>query len=145
MRLSVLERTRGGSSIFACSYVVAFSAMLAVFPAPMVSVCASEPVAEAKKRIDSKAYVIPKHTATEGEGYFAIIEGHNRCLYIGTHANAVNSWLVEFNTVDKKMRIAVDAHQAIGTDLKGFGSQSKMGSPTRGKRRGRAFKPAHRK
>ena len=26
-----------------------------------------------------------------------------------------------------------------------FGSQSKMGAPTRGKRRGRAFKPAHRR
>jgi hypothetical protein len=26
-----------------------------------------------------------------------------------------------------------------------FGSVSKMGSPTRGKRRGRAFKPAHRR
>ena len=94
----------------------------------IVAVLANENVAaeEPRKTIDSKAFVIPKHTATEGEGYFAIIEGHNRCLYIGTHANAVNSWLVEFNTVEKKMRIAVDAHQAIGTDLKGFGSQSKI-------------------
>ncbi len=82
--------------------------------------------AEPTKFVPSKAYVIPKYTATEGEGYFAIIEGHNKCLYIGTHANAVNSWLVEFNTVDKNMRVAVDAHKAIGNDLKGFGSQSKI-------------------
>jgi sugar lactone lactonase YvrE len=80
----------------------------------------------ADKYISGKAYVIPKYTATEGEGYFAIIEGHNKCLYIGTHANAVNSWLVEFNTVNKNMRVAVDAHKAIGIDLKGFGSQSKI-------------------
>lgn len=82
--------------------------------------------AEPTKYVPSKAYVLPKYTATEGEGYFAIIEGHNKCLYVGTHANAVNSWLVEFNTVDKQMRVAVDAHQAIGIDLKGFGSQSKI-------------------
>lgn len=82
--------------------------------------------AEPAKFLNSQAYVIPKFTATEGEGYFAIIEGHNKCLYIGTHANAVNSWLVEFNSVTKNMRVAVDAHKAIGIDLKGFGSQSKI-------------------
>ena len=79
-----------------------------------------------RKWIDATAYVIPKETATEGEGYFAIIEGHNRRLYIGTHANAVNSWLVEFDPAAEQMKIAVDAHKAIGKDLKGFGSQSKI-------------------
>lgn len=78
------------------------------------------------KWIPSKAYVIPKETATEGEGYFAIIEGLNKRLYIGTHANAVNSWLVEFDPAAEKMNIVVDAHKAIGKDLKGFGSQSKI-------------------
>jgi hypothetical protein len=78
------------------------------------------------KWIDATAYVVPKETATEGEGYFSIIEGHNRRLYIGTHANAVNSWLVEFDPAAEKMKIVVDAHKAIGTDLKGFGSQSKI-------------------
>ncbi|MBM4002981.1 MAG: SMP-30/gluconolactonase/LRE family protein [Planctomycetes bacterium] len=76
--------------------------------------------------VAAKAYVIPKETATEGEGYFAIIEGHNRRLYIGTHANAVNSWLVEFDPAAEKMRVVVDAHQAIGTDAKGFAAQSKI-------------------
>ncbi len=81
---------------------------------------------EAGKWIDATAYVIPKEMATEGEGYFAIIEGHNRRLYIGTHANAVNSWLVEFDPASEQMKIVVDAHKAIGKDLKGFGSQSKI-------------------
>jgi sugar lactone lactonase YvrE len=79
-----------------------------------------------KKWIDATAYVVPKETATEGEGYFAIIEWHNGRLYIGTHANAVNSWLVEFDPAAEKMKIVVDAHKAIGKDLKGFGSQSKI-------------------
>ncbi len=78
------------------------------------------------KWIDATAYVIPKETATDGEGYFAIIEGHNRRLYIGTHANAVNSWLVEFDPGAEKMKIVVDAHKAIGNDLKGFGAQAKI-------------------
>jgi hypothetical protein len=76
--------------------------------------------------LQATAHAIPKETATEGEGYFSIIEGHDRRLYIGTHANGVNSWLVAFDPTDKQMRIVVDAHRAIGIDRKGFGSQAKI-------------------
>ncbi len=86
-------------------------------------VSADEP---ARKWIKATAYVVPKETATEGEGYFAIIEGKNGRFYIGTHANAVNSWLVEFDPKAKQMKVVVDAHKAIGKDLKGFGAQSKI-------------------
>jgi hypothetical protein len=78
------------------------------------------------KCVTSTAYVVPKETATEGEGYFSIIEGLNARLYIGTHANAVNSWLVEFDPAAEKMKVVVDAHKAIGKDIKGFGSQAKI-------------------
>src|SRR5215472_11771662 len=78
------------------------------------------------KWISATAYAVPKETAPEGEGYFSIIEGHNGRLYIGTHANAVNSWLVEFDPKTKKMAVVVGAHKAIGTDLKGFGAQAKI-------------------
>jgi len=78
------------------------------------------------KWVGSTAYAVPKETCTEGEGYFAIIEGLNGRLYIGTHANAVNSWLVEFDPMTGLMAIVVDAHKVIGKDLKGFGSQSKI-------------------
>jgi len=53
-------------------------------------------------------------------------EGLNRRLYIGTHANAVNSWLVEFDPAAEKMKVVVDAHKAIGKDINGFGSQAKI-------------------
>jgi sugar lactone lactonase YvrE len=76
--------------------------------------------------LQATAFAIPKETATEGEGYFSIIEGHNRRLYIGTHANGVNSWLVEFDPTGKAMKVVVDAHKAIGKDLRGFGSQAKI-------------------
>ncbi|HLW66323.1 MAG TPA: hypothetical protein VKS79_13500 [Gemmataceae bacterium] len=78
------------------------------------------------KWLPSTAYVVPKETATEGEGYFSIIEGHNGRLYIGTHANGVNSWLVEFDPAAEEMKVVVDAHKAIGKDIKGFGSQAKI-------------------
>ncbi len=78
------------------------------------------------KWVPSKAYAIPKETATEGEGYFSIIEGHNGRLYIGTHANAVNSWLVEFDPAAERMKVVVDAHKAIGIPAKGFASQAKI-------------------
>jgi hypothetical protein len=78
------------------------------------------------KWVKSTAYAVPKETAPEGEGYFSIIEGHNGRLYIGTHANAVNAWLVEFDPATEKMRIVTDAHKAIGKDLKGFAAQAKI-------------------
>jgi sugar lactone lactonase YvrE len=76
--------------------------------------------------VKATAYAVPKETATEGEGYFSIIEGHNGRLYIGTHANAVNSWLVEFDPAAEKMKVVVDAHKAIGKDIRGFGAQAKI-------------------
>src|SRR5262245_27963291 len=76
--------------------------------------------------LPATAHVIPKETAPEGEGYFAIIEGHNCRLYIGTHANGVNCWLVEFDPATNQMKVVVDAHKAIGTDAKGFAAQAKI-------------------
>src|SRR5438132_12695598 len=78
------------------------------------------------KWLKSTAHAVPKETATEGEGYFSIIEGHNGRLYIGTHANAVNSWLVEFDPAAETMKVVTDAHKAIGKDLQGLGSQAKI-------------------
>lgn len=79
-----------------------------------------------RKWVNATAYVVPKETASEGEGYFSIIEGLNRRLYVGTHANAVNSWLVEFDPTARQMKIVVDVHQAIGKDLRGFAAQAKI-------------------
>jgi hypothetical protein len=78
------------------------------------------------KWLQATAHAVPKETAPEGEGYFSIIEGHNRRLYIGTHANGLNSWLVEFDPVSERMKAVVDVHRAIGKDLRGFASQAKI-------------------
>lgn len=90
--------------------------------------CASALAAEgpATRKVPATAHVVPKKTAPDGEGYFSIVEGHNKRLYVGTHANAVNSWLVEFNPATNKMAIVVDTHKAIGTNATGFAAQAKI-------------------
>src|SRR5437588_6852800 len=78
------------------------------------------------KWVPSTAYAVPKETAPEGEGYFSIIEGHNGRLYIGTHANGLNAWLVEFDPKTKKMIPVVDVMKEIGSKAKGFAAQAKI-------------------
>jgi sugar lactone lactonase YvrE len=70
--------------------------------------------------------VVPKETAPEGEGYFSIVEGRNRRLYVGTHANGVNAYLVEFDPATRQMRTVVDVHKEIGTNARGFAAQAKI-------------------
>ena len=53
------------------------------------------------KWIDATAYVVPKETATEGEGYFSIIEGHNRRI---TLAYTGNVHFAEIRRLDLKPR-----------------------------------------
>jgi sugar lactone lactonase YvrE len=79
-----------------------------------------------KDWLPATAYAVPKETAPDGEGYFSIVEGHNGRLYIGTHANGLNAWLVEFDPGMGKMQAVVDAQKAIGTDAKGFAAQAKI-------------------
>jgi sugar lactone lactonase YvrE len=76
--------------------------------------------------LPATAHAVPKETAPEGEGYFAIIEGKNGKLYIGTHANGVNAWLVEFDPVTRGMRAVVDCMRAIGQTILGFFAQAKI-------------------
>ena len=79
-----------------------------------------------EKWLPATAYAVPQETAPEGEGYFSIIEGHNARLYIGTHTNGLNAWLVEFDPKTERMRAVVDAQKAIGTEAKGFAAQAKI-------------------
>jgi len=113
--------------IFSCRNLVLVVVAAAIGAACLAPAAAEEPTRGLPESwVPSTAHVIPKFTAPEGEGYFSIIEGHNGRLYIGTHANAVNSWLVEFDPKAQKMKVVVDVHKAIGTTATGFASQSKI-------------------
>ena len=102
--------------------------LLALLPlAGFPSLQAEEPLPKAW--LQATAYAIPKQTAPEGEGYFSIIEGHNRRLYVGTHANAVNAWLVEFDPATERMAVVVDYTEFVdkeGKDLPAHGGLHKM-------------------
>src|SRR5262249_10718767 len=76
--------------------------------------------------LQATAHLVPKETAPEGEGYFSLIEGRNDRLYLGTHANGFNSWLVEHDPDSRRMRVVVDAHKAIGVRVQGFAAQAKI-------------------
>ncbi len=76
--------------------------------------------------LPATAHVVPKETATEGEGYFSIIEGHNGRLYVGTHVNGANAYLVEFDPATGGMKVVVDAQKEIGTKVRGFAAQAKI-------------------
>src|SRR5262245_7443148 len=76
--------------------------------------------------LQATAYAIPKETNNQGSGYFSIVTGLDGKHYIGTAKYGVNSYLVEFDPKTKKMKVVVDTHREIGTDLKGFAAQSKI-------------------
>ncbi|SVB57882.1 uncharacterized protein METZ01_LOCUS210736, partial [marine metagenome] len=79
-----------------------------------------------KNPLPAKAYRIPKETVSEESGYFSIVEGKNKRLYIGTAKYGHNAYLVEFDPREEKMRIVVDAQKEIGTSVKGFAAQAKI-------------------
>ncbi len=79
-----------------------------------------------KPWVYTTARALPKHLTNQGSGYFAIVEGKNGCLYIGTALYGENAYLVEYNPVTQQMRVVVDCMKEIGSDAKGFAAQAKI-------------------
>jgi hypothetical protein len=76
----------------------------------------------------AKAYHIPPETTTEESGYFALCEGKNGKIYVGSAAYGRNSYLVEFDPATEKMRVVLDTHKLVGLPLEptGYASQAKI-------------------
>jgi hypothetical protein len=74
----------------------------------------------------SKAHRIPAELTSEESGYFSIIEGKNKRIYIGTAKYGDNAYLVELDPQTQKLRTVLDAEQEIGVDRKGFAAQAKF-------------------
>jgi hypothetical protein len=119
-------------SLLASIAAALLAASVAAVPAP-----AAQPPKDAKK--DAKkpadlkylwatAYHIPPETTTEESGYFALSEGKDGKIYVGTAAYGRNSYLVEFDPKTEKMKIVVDAHKLVGLPLEptGYAAQSKI-------------------
>ena len=69
---------------------------------------------------------MPAETTSEQSGYFSIVEGKDRHLYVGTAKYRVNAYLVDFDPATKTMKVVVDAQKEIGTTATGFAAQSKI-------------------
>src|SRR6516165_10261195 len=80
------------------------------------------------KYLQAKAFHIPPETTTEESGYFALCEGKNGRIYIGTAAYGRNSYLVEFNPAMETMRVVLDTHKLVGLPMEptGYAAQSKI-------------------
>lgn len=74
----------------------------------------------------SKAHRIPAELTSEESGYFSIIEGKNKRIYIGTAKYGDNAFLVELDPQTQKLRAVLDAEKEIGVDRKGFAAQAKF-------------------
>src|SRR5260370_12636659 len=73
-----------------------------------------------------QAHHIPSEYTNQESGYFAIIEGKDGNVYIGSAKYGVNAYLIEFNPRTAMMKMVVDVHRAIGKFLKGFAAQAKI-------------------
>jgi hypothetical protein len=87
-----------------------------------------QPAAASLHYLSAKAYHIPPETTTEESGYFALCEGKNGRIYIGTAAYGRNSYLVEFDPATETMRVVLDTHKLVGLPLEptGYAAQSKI-------------------
>ena len=74
----------------------------------------------------SKAHRIPAELTSEESGYFSIIEGKNKRIYIGTAKYGDNAYLVELDPQTQKLRTVLDAEKEIGVNRKGFAAQAKF-------------------
>ncbi len=105
------------------SIVLAAAVILSGVP---VEVSANDNASGQQDWLWSTAYAVPKHTTSEGSGYFSIVEGLNKRLYVGTAKYGSNAYLVEFDPKTKQMKVVIDAQKEIGTSATGFAAQAKI-------------------
>jgi sugar lactone lactonase YvrE len=74
----------------------------------------------------STAYKLPSEYTNQESGYFSIIEGHNRRLYIGAAKYGVDAYLLEFDPKAGSTRMVLDVHSVIGSSATGFAAQAKI-------------------
>lgn len=72
------------------------------------------------------AYHVMPGTHTDESGYFSLCEGRDGRVYVGTAAYGRNSYLVEFDPVTERQRIAIDTHALCGLTATGYAAQAKL-------------------
>ncbi|MEM7386148.1 MAG: hypothetical protein AAF514_14500 [Verrucomicrobiota bacterium] len=92
-----------------------------------------------EKWLWSTAHAVPPETTSDESGYFSLVEGHNKRLYIGTAVYGDNAFLVEFDPKRGSMTTVLDAEKEIGIDRKGFAAQAKFHTRNNVGRSGRIY------
>lgn len=87
------------------------------------TICAQPP---SQPWLYSTARAVPKDLTSEGSGYFALVEGKNGKLYLGTAKYRHNAYLVEYDPETHEFRTVVDCMRAIGSTANGFAAQAKI-------------------
>lgn len=108
--------------------MIAAAAILAFLPDPSTARPDDGPPEKAADRhwLWSTAHAVPAETTSEQSGYFSIVEGKDKHLYIGTAKYRANAYLVDFDPATGRMKVVVDAQKEIGTTATGFAAQSKI-------------------
>ncbi|MAV37768.1 MAG: hypothetical protein CMJ59_20180 [Planctomycetaceae bacterium] len=99
---------------------------LLVLPLAACQVGASDGAARPPGWLWSTAYAVPSEWTSEESGYFSIIEGHDRRIYVGTAKYGHNAYLVAFDPRSGRLRTVVDAQREIGAQATGFAAQAKI-------------------
>jgi hypothetical protein len=76
--------------------------------------------------VPATAYHILPETTSDESGYFALCEGRNGKIYVGTAQYNYNSYLVEFDPRTARQRIVVDTRKLCGLTASGYAAQAKI-------------------
>jgi hypothetical protein len=79
-----------------------------------------------RHRLWSTAYAVPDEATSEQSGYFSIVEGKGKHIYIGTAKCGPNAYPVDYDPATEKMKVVVDARKVSGTTATGFAARSKI-------------------
>ncbi|HKB35041.1 MAG TPA: hypothetical protein VKD72_01220 [Gemmataceae bacterium] len=110
------------------SFIAGAAVLLLTLPPASAADPPPKPKPDNLAYLAAKAYHIPPETTTEESGYFALCEGKDGKIYIGTAAYGRNSYLVEFDPATEKMRVVLDTHKLVGLppEPTGYAAQSKI-------------------
>jgi outer membrane protein assembly factor BamB len=70
-------------------------------------------------------HILPE-TTSEESGYFALCEGRDGLIYVGSAKYGANSYLVEFDPKTARQQVVLDTHKVCGLTATGYAAQAKL-------------------
>ena len=76
--------------------------------------------------LPGQATKLPSEYTNQESGYFSIIEGKNKKIYIGSAKYGVNGYLLEYDPAKNNTKMVMDVMKEIDSKATGFAAQSKL-------------------